>query len=176
VAKKQPVAVAGLLRAIAMLRDGVSSRDWTQVDEAYVLLSGEPAPGPSAQTVQSRQFLATLADAISQHLNGMSVEVPVSVPPSPMPAPHLSASPVPAGVPVLGIAANDPEIMPPDPADAIPRPKTRRGDFRLLELTCARCEKKDQVHPSLRPIRLDKDDEEPRYICNDCAARGPRHE
>lgn len=48
------------------------------------------------------------------------------------------------------------------------KPEPRRPPVKLVKVTCCRCQASEEVHPNLVPQRLDKADERPRYICNQC--------
>lgn len=50
----------------------------------------------------------------------------------------------------------------------------RREPVEMVSVTCFMCKREEEIPPDLVPRRVDKDDDDPKYKCNDCTTKPQR--
>jgi hypothetical protein len=166
------VTVVGLTQGIALLREALGEGDWEKVAQSFFLLTGENVAAP--RNFDKEAFLNGVVGNIVDFLRGFSGGAVAPVPqtafaPAPVPhAPHTPATPSPANE-FVDDGSVAPELI--QDSRASSRPKQRRPPFRMLDLTCGRCGRTQSVHPSLRPVQMESDDDPSAFTCDRCVGR-----
>lgn len=143
------------MSAVRLLEEGLKTRDWGKVGEAYVALTGQAAPdgGESPDLT----FILWMRDEIAEHLGSKETR---------------RFSPGPLSVAKRSRPKKDPTVNGAAVVETPPEATVTRGGrpaYRPVEAACVKCGKKAAVHPT---EISGGDIDAPSYTCNRCLTGG----
>lgn len=164
---------------IDLIRIGIEKADWSSVCEGYSQMTGDEVVVPQAKTKHfslEDVVLTVNGKTVWSTINLLAPESFEKTPEEPNRAGAESDRPF-----VEQEEDYEEEtggIFSTSKAESKALSKARAGvtrelrqKFTPLKLQCVVCQNTFDVHPDLKPIRLDKDDDEPQYRCDNCITK-----